>query len=59
MQAHVALWGFYFVKGKHMERPNKDENAKDPKWKDPAKLPGVTPDKYDKTIDSGSGSAKK
>lgn len=36
---------------------NRDENAKSPDWQVPTNLPGVAPEDYDASIDSGRGSA--
>lgn len=37
---------------------NKDEHAKNPDFIVPMNLPNVKPEDYDKSIDSGGGSAK-
>lgn len=40
-----------------MDTKNKDENAKNPDWEVPVALPSVKPEDYDRSIDSGHGSA--
>jgi hypothetical protein len=37
---------------------NDNDNAKNPAWKVPMDLPGVKPEAYKSSIDSGRGSAK-